>query len=143
MGLFLVTRQTALASSLDGGLDAGNVLVLSDGTVPTIESCPPPFSFNVRSSVLAPQPFTVTGILSRWLGRMAIPPPTPAGKTVFQAGENTTPQLRPVLETKPRRRHLRHPADPGGLSASSCDDQIQYLDATGDVVTDAGRRVRC
>ena len=45
-GLFLETRTTALAETLDGGLDGGSILVLSDGTVPTITSCPPPVSYN-------------------------------------------------------------------------------------------------
>ncbi|MGZ3444925.1 MAG: hypothetical protein ACXWLG_04970, partial [Myxococcaceae bacterium] len=91
-GAFLHTREQALASVIDGGLlDGGGVLVLSDGTTPTIASCPPMLSFNVRSSGLAPQSFTVTGTFSGWLGRLATPPQVPGGSSLFQVGENSTP----------------------------------------------------
>jgi len=101
-GAFLVTRTTALGTTLDGGLDGGNELVLPDGTTPTIESCPAPLAFNVRSSALAAQAFTVTGTSSGWLGRLAIPPQIPGGSSLFQAGENTRPRFvrfwRPSLD---------------------------------------------
>ncbi|HET9156337.1 MAG TPA: hypothetical protein VFN91_06695, partial [Myxococcaceae bacterium] len=57
-GVFLVTRKTALAETLDGGLqelpdgglaDGGSILVLSDGTIPTINDCPPPIAYTLRS----------------------------------------------------------------------------------------------
>jgi hypothetical protein len=90
-GLFLQTRTTALAETLDGGLDGGDILVLSDGTIPTVNSCPPPVSYNVRSSSLAAHPLTVSGTVAGWLGRMALPPP--GGLTTFAVGANTTPQF--------------------------------------------------
>ena len=91
-GLFLVTRTTALADTLDGGLDGGNVLVLSDGTVPTIDSCPPPVSYNLRSSSLAAHPLTVSGTASGWLGRMQLPG-TAGGTSFFSVGTTSTPQF--------------------------------------------------
>jgi hypothetical protein len=90
-GLFLQTRTTALAETLDGGLDGGDILVLSDGTIPTVNSCPPPVSYNVRSSSLAAHPLTVSGTVAGWLGRMALPPP--GGLSTFAVGANTTPQF--------------------------------------------------
>jgi hypothetical protein len=90
-GLFLVTRGTALAETLDGGLDGGSILVLADGTVPTIDSCPPPVSYNLRSSSLAVHPLTVSGTVAGWLGRMALPPP--GGTSFFAVGADTTPQF--------------------------------------------------
>lgn len=91
-GAFLRTRKEALASVIDGGLlDGGSVLFFADGVPVTIADCPPMLSFNVRSSGLAAQSFTVTGVYSGWLGRVAAPSP-PAGKSVFAVGENTTPQ---------------------------------------------------
>jgi hypothetical protein len=90
-GLFLQTRITALAETLDGGLDGGSILVLSDGTVPTVTSCPPPVSYNLRSSSLAVHPLTVSGTAAGWLGRMALP--LPGGTTFFAVGADTTPQF--------------------------------------------------
>ena len=90
-GLFLQTRITALAETLDGGLDGGSILVLSDGTVPTVTSCPPPVSYNLRSSSLAVHPLTVSGTAAGWLGRMALP--LPGGTTFFTVGADTTPQF--------------------------------------------------
>jgi hypothetical protein len=86
-GVFLQTRQTALADILDGG----NVLVLPDGTVPTIDSCPPPVSYNLRSSSIAAHPLTVTGTSSGFLGRMALPPP--GGASFFDAGATSEPSF--------------------------------------------------
>ncbi len=90
-GLFLQTRVTALAETLDGGLDGGDVLVLNDGTVPTVNSCPPPVSYNLRSSSLAAHPLTVNGNVAGFLGRMALPPP--GGLSTFAVGANTVPQF--------------------------------------------------
>jgi hypothetical protein len=99
-GLFLVTRGFAVAETLDGGLaqlpdggfvDGGSILVLADGTVPTIDSCPPPVSYNLRSSSLAVHPLTVSGTVAGWLGRMALPPP--GGTSFFAVGATTTPQF--------------------------------------------------
>ncbi len=90
-GLFLQTRVTALAETLDGGLDGGDVLVLNDGTIPTVNSCPPPVSYNLRSSSLAAHPLTVSGNVAGFLGRMALPPP--GGLSTFAAGANTVPQF--------------------------------------------------
>ncbi len=97
-----------------GLLDGGGVLVLSDGTIPTIGDCPPMLSFNVRSSGLAPQSFTVTGTFSGWLGRLAAR--HGAGwHDLFQVGENTHTAVRPLLEAERRRRNVGGPAHPGGL----------------------------
>ncbi|HSP18854.1 MAG TPA: hypothetical protein VLQ79_05025, partial [Myxococcaceae bacterium] len=135
-GAFLITRTTALASQLDGGLDGGNVLVLSDGTVPTIDSCPAMLAFSVRSSNLAVQGFSVRGIYSGWLGRIAVPPPTPSGSNLFQVGQNTTPQFV----------RFWRPSVDGGTSAAlltqvalsfTLDTQIQYIE-NGLNVVDAG-----
>jgi hypothetical protein len=90
-GLYLQTRTTALAETLDGGLDGGDILVLQDGTIPTVNSCPPPVSYNLRSSSLAAHPLTVSGTVAGWLGRMALPPP--GGLSVFAVGAQTTPQF--------------------------------------------------
>jgi len=90
-GLFLRSRDTALAETLDGGLDGGNVLVLSDGTVPTIANCPPPVTYTIRSSSLAPHPLTVNGTLSGFLGRVALP--TAGGLTTFDAGPDSRPSF--------------------------------------------------
>src|SRR5262249_12995455 len=90
-GLFLQTRTTALAETLDGGLDGGDILVLSDGTIPTVNSCPPPVSYNLRSSSLAAHPLTVSGTVAGFLGRMALPPP--GGLSTFAVGANTVPQF--------------------------------------------------
>ena len=84
-------RITALAETLDGGLDGGSILVLSDGTVPTVTSCPPPVSYNLRSSSLAVHPLTVSGTAAGWLGRMALP--LPGGTSFFAVGADTTPQF--------------------------------------------------
>src|SRR5262249_60419291 len=43
-GPVMVTRPEALATDLDGGSIAFN----SDGTPVTLESCPPPLSYNLR-----------------------------------------------------------------------------------------------
>jgi len=91
-GLFLQTRTTALAETLDGGLDGGDILVLNDGTIPTVNSCPPPVSYNLRSSSLAAHPLTVSGTVAGWLGRMALPP-RPGGLSTFAVGANTIPQF--------------------------------------------------
>ncbi len=108
-GVYLVTRTTALAIDLDGG----SVQILPDGTSPTLASCPPPISYNLRSSSLATHPLTVTGTSSAYLGRMSLPP---LGSTLdlpnrtfygppaarFEAGENTQPPFvrfwRPSLD---------------------------------------------
>ena len=105
-GIFLVTRRTALADTLDGGLDGGNVLVLPDGTVPTIDNCPPPVAYNLRSSSLAAHPLTVSGNFSGFLGRVALPPP--GGTSVFQAGLNSNP---------PFNRFWRPDSDAGSSAA--------------------------
>jgi len=86
-GLFLVTRRTALAVELDGGTER----VLSDGTIATIDSCPPPVAYNLRSSTLAAHPLTVSGTSSGYLGRMGLPPP--GGTSFFDAGVHSTPQF--------------------------------------------------
>ena len=88
-GLFLVTRKTALGETLDGGPDGGNELVLSDGTIATLDACPDPVAYNLRSSSLAAHPLTVTGKSSGYLGRMALPRPV----SFFDAGVNSTPQF--------------------------------------------------
>jgi hypothetical protein len=106
-GIFLVTRTRALANTLDGGLDGGDVLVLPDGTIPTINNCPPPVSYNLRSSSLAAHPLTVTGTLSGFLGRMALPP-ADGGSSVFQAGLNSNP---------PFNRFWRPDSDAGSNAA--------------------------
>ena len=99
-GLFLQTSTFALAETLDGGYaqlpdggftDGGSILVLSDGTIPTISSCPPPVSYNLRSSSLTAHPLTVNGTVAGWLGRMALPPP--GGLSSFAVGANTVPQF--------------------------------------------------
>jgi len=90
-GVFLVSRRTALSDVLDGGLDGGNILVLPGGTVPTIQSCPPAVSYNLRSSSISQHPLTVTGGSSGYLGRMALPPPL--GTSTFSAGADTTPRF--------------------------------------------------
>ncbi len=130
-GVFLVTRRTALANDFD----AGTVLVLPDGTIPTLDSCPPPLSYNLRSSGLAVHPFTVTGTSSGYLGRVAVPPP--GGQARFEAGENTTPRFvrfwRPSFDAGTSASILSSV----GLSFD-LKDQITYVDENGDTVTDAG-----
>ena len=70
------------------------MLVFSDGGIPTVAtSCPPPFAYNIRSSGLAPGPLTVSGTLSGFLGRVALP--DAGGLTSFQVGENTVPVSSP------------------------------------------------
>jgi len=86
-GLFLVTRRTALALDLDGGTE----YVLPDGTIATIQACPPPVSYNLRSSSLAAYPLTVSGTSSGFLGRMAVP--GPGSSSFFDAGASSTPQF--------------------------------------------------
>lgn len=137
-GLFLQTRLTALSDVLDGPLlpdGGGNVLVLPDGTVPTVFSCPPAVAYNLRSSSITAHPLTVSGQISGYLGRMALPPPN--GFTNFDAGVNSTPQFI---------RFWRPDADAGadatfltstGLSFN-IQDKIQYFDSNGQLVTDAG-----
>lgn len=124
-GLFLQTRTTALAVTLDGGLDGGDVLVLSDGTIPTIASCPPPIAYNLRSSSLAAHPLTVSGNVAGWLGRMALPPPR--GISTFAVGADTTPQFV---------RFWRPDADAGssaaGLPTNALSFQLHAPDAAGD-----------
>ena len=97
-GLFLQSDLFALAETLDGGLtllpdggftDGGSILLLSDGTVPTIANCPPPVTYTVRSSSLAPHPLTVSGTLSGFLGRVALP--GPGGVSTFEVGADSTP----------------------------------------------------
>ena len=107
-GVVLVTRTTALADILDAGagVEGGNVLVLPDGTVPTIDSCPPPVSYNLRSSSIAPHPLTVTGTGSGFLGRMELPPN--GGSSFFDAGVNSNP---------PFTRFWRPDADAGSSAA--------------------------
>ena len=105
-GIFLVTNRYALADTLDGGFDGGSELVLPDGTRPTINNCPPPVSYNLRSSSLAAHPLTVTGTLSGFLGRIALPPP--GGSSVFQAGLNSNP---------PFNRFWRPDSDAGSSAA--------------------------
>ncbi len=128
-GLFLVTRTTALAETLDGGLDGGDVLVLSDGTVPHIDSCPPPVSYNVRSSSLAAHPLTVTGTSSGFIGRMELPRPV----SFFDAG---APQFirfwRPDADAGTSAAGL----SPSGL-AFQLHETVDYF-VNGDRVTDAG-----
>jgi len=114
-GVFLVTRKTALAETLDGGLDGGSILVLSDGTVPTIDDCPPPIAYNLRSSSLAPHPLAVIGSLTGFLGRMALPPP--GGVSVFQAGLNSNP---------PFNRFWRPDADAGASAADLTSVGIEF-----------------
>ena len=133
-GFFLVTRRTALADVLDAGADVtgpGNILVLPGGTIPTIDSCPPPVSYNLRGSVLSQHPLTVTGTISGYLGRMGLPPPGNA--SFFDAGVDSTPQFL---------RFWRPDADAGSSAASlssvglafQLHDVITYPDGT----TDAG-----
>jgi len=133
-GFFLVTRRTALADVLDAGPDVtgpGNILVLPGGTIPTIDSCPPPVSYNLRGSVLSQHPLTVTGTVSGYLGRMGLPPPGNA--SFFDAGVDSTPQFL---------RFWRPDADAGSSAASlssvglafQLHDVITYPDGT----TDAG-----
>jgi len=105
-GFFLVTRRTALALDLDGGTER----VLSDGTIATIDSCPPPVAYNLRSSSLAAHPLTVAGTASGYLGRMALPPP--GGTSFFDAGASSTPRFV---------RFWRADAD-AGTSASTLTD---------------------
>src|SRR5262249_29410947 len=89
-GPFLHTRAAPLAPTLNDG----GVLVFSDGGIPTVAtSCPPPFAYNIRSSGLAPGPLTVSGTLSGFLGRVALP--DAGGLTSFQVGENTVPVSSP------------------------------------------------
>jgi hypothetical protein len=137
-GLFLQTRTVALTDTLEGPMlpdGGGNVLVLSDGTIPSIVNCPPPVAYNLRSSSVTAHPLTVTGQVSGYLGRMALPPPN--GLTNFDAGANTIPQFI---------RFWRPDADAGadatfltstGL-AFTMQDKIQYFDENGQLVTDAG-----
>ncbi len=126
-GLFLQTRTTALAETLDGGLDGGDVLVLEDGTVPTINSCPPAVSYNLRSSSLAAHPLTVSGTAAGWLGRMALPPP--GGLSSFSVGADTTPQFV---------RFWRPDADAGASAAGLPTDGLSFLmHGVGDL-NDAG-----
>jgi hypothetical protein len=95
-GVFLVTRQVALSEDFDGGTE----LILPDGTSATIQSCPPPAAYNIRSSGLSVHPLTVTGTSSAYLGRVAVP--ATGGVTTFAAGEDTTPTFvrfwRPTLD---------------------------------------------
>jgi hypothetical protein len=130
-GVFLVTSLTALAETADGGLDGGSILVLPDGTIPTIESCPPPVSYNLRSSVLAQHPLTVTGTSSGYLGRMALPPP--GGTAFFNAGADSTPQFL---------RFWRPDADAGsqadGLTSVGLSFQLHDIITYPGAGTDAG-----
>ena len=95
-GLYLVTRKTALSEDFD----AGTEFFFPDGTPATIDSCPPPSAYNIRSSGLAAHPLTVTGTSSAYLGRMAVP--ATGGVATFAAGEDTTPTFvrfwRPTLD---------------------------------------------
>ena len=91
-GPFLLTRTTALAETLDGGADGGSILVLSDGTIPTILSCPPPVAYNLRSSSLAARPLTVNGTAAGFLGRMQLPSQN-GGTSFFAAGDTTIPKF--------------------------------------------------
>lgn len=135
-GLFLVTRKTALGIQLDGGLDGGNELVLSDGTTPTIDSCPAPVAYNLRSSSLAAHPLTVTGTSSGYLGRVALPPP--GGLSTFEAGENSTPRFvrfwRPSLDAGTSASTLRSV----GLSFQLLDQQNVDPDAGIEPVLEGG-----
>ena len=134
-GLFLRSRDTALAETLDGGLDGGNVLVLSDGTVATIANCPPPVTYTVRSSSLARHALTVGGTLSGFLGRVALPPP--GSLSTFDAGPDSRPSFvrfwRPDADAGTSAVTL----NPTGL-AFQMRDTIQYTDENNDTVTDAG-----
>ncbi|HZJ55760.1 MAG TPA: hypothetical protein VFD38_16585, partial [Myxococcaceae bacterium] len=135
-GLFLESRTTALAETLDGGLDGGSVLVLSDGTVATIANCPPPVTYTIRSSSLAPHPLTVGGTLSGFLGRVALPPP--GSLSSFDAGPNSRPSFvrfwRPDADAGTSAAETLNPT---GLSFQM-QDTIQYTDSNNDLVTDAG-----
>jgi hypothetical protein len=95
-GPILVTRRIALSEDFDGGTE----FFFPDGTPATIDSCPPPSSYNIRSSGLATHPLTVTGTSSGYLGRVAVP--QTGGVTTFAAGEDTTPTFvrfwRPTLD---------------------------------------------
>jgi len=134
--LFLESRTTALAETLDGGLDGGNVLVLSDGTVASIANCPPPVTYTIRSSSLAPHPLTVNGTLSGFLGRVALPPP--GSLSTFDAGPNSRPNFvrfwRPDADAGTDAAETLNPT---GLSFQM-QDTIQYTDSNNDLVTDAG-----
>jgi hypothetical protein len=129
-GVYLVTRKTALSADFDGGTE----LILSDGTMATIDSCPPPLSYNVRSSGLSAHPLTVIGTSSAYLGRMAVPPT--GGVASFAAGENSTPRFvrfwRPTLDAGTSAAVF----SPNGL-AFNMNDQITYIE-NGQLVTDAG-----
>jgi hypothetical protein len=84
-GPFLHTREAALGPSLaDGG-----VLVLDSGVATVTSGCPPPYSYNIRSSGLASGPLTVSGTRSGYLGRVSLP--DAGGLTTFTVGANSTP----------------------------------------------------
>lgn len=121
-GAFLHTRVEALAGVLDGGLTPGSsILFLAPGVPATIGDCPPMLSFNVRSSSLAAQSFTVKGTAAGWLGRVAAPLP-PAGTSVFTVGESTTPTFA---------RFWRPSADAGesavSLTRNGLSFELDYL----------------
>jgi len=140
-GAFLHTRMEALASVIDGGLlDGGGVLYFDNGTPVTIADCPSTIAFRVRSSSLAAQSFTVTGVYSGWLGRVAFPSP-PAGTTVFTVGENTNPKFvrfwRPSVDAGASAANLTPVGFTFGLdyvlSASGFDAGVDPLLTGGDI----------
>jgi hypothetical protein len=144
-GLNLQSSRYALAETLDGGLTelpdggltdgGGSVLVLVDGTVPIIANCPPPVTYTLRSSSLARHALTVSGTLSGFLGRVALPPP--GSLSTFDAGPDSRPSFV---------RFWRPDADAGTSAATlnstglsfQMKDTIQYTDENNDTVTDAG-----
>jgi hypothetical protein len=136
-GLFLRSDTRALADTLDGGLDGGSVLVLPDGTVPTIDSCPPPVTYTVRSSSLASNPLTVNGTLSGFLGRVALP--AAGNPSSFDAGPNSSPSFvrfwRPDADAGTSADIL----NPTGLSFQM-KDTLEYPDPDNPnvLLTDAG-----
>jgi hypothetical protein len=123
-GPVMVTRPEALALDLDGGSIAFN----DDGSPVTLESCPPPLAYNLRSSTLARHPLTVrgfdpSGFFTGWLGRMALPPTN--DESLFAVGDSTDPTFvrfwRPPLDAGTSADVLSH----DGLSFK-IKDVIQY-----------------
>ncbi|HTS79415.1 MAG TPA: hypothetical protein VMH40_02345 [Myxococcaceae bacterium] len=128
-GLYLVSSKFGLAENLDGGIDGGIVAALSDGTPATIDSCPDPYSYNLRSSGLSQHAFTVNGVSSGYLGRVANPPKGSLSK--FAAGASSNPKFlrfwRPSADAGYSAATL--PSD--GLSFT-LEDIVQYPDGTSD-----------
>ena len=76
----------------DGGPQNANPLLFPDGGFVTIAECPAPSTYTLRSSGVSQHGFTVTGTLSGFLGRIALPSAT-VPTTVFAKGEDSVPQF--------------------------------------------------